>query len=171
MAPQPYSVPPLWDCPFKQALLDQNRIGWYPLLLGHVSNHWQGVQQKYYDWLNLQNTGRQWVKQLILQLFRISWDMWEHRNGIKHQTMTPAKLLAQRKVDDLIRAEYNRGYSDLLPQDKKWLDLPLLSLLENYTLVQKKQWLASVSTARCRWKRRREIARASLDASQRLMRR
>ena len=46
--------------------------------------HWQGVQQAYHNSLNLDNTGKQWVKQLILQLFNISWDMWEDRNGITH---------------------------------------------------------------------------------------
>lgn len=44
----------------------------------------------------IQENSEQWVKQLIIQLFNISWDMWTHRNGIKHNTITAAK---QREID------------------------------------------------------------------------
>jgi hypothetical protein len=97
--------PPSWNCSFKKALKAQNSIGWYPLLLGHVSNSWRDVQQAYYTSLGLDNTGKQWVKQLILQLFNISWDMWEHRNGIKHNTIHPAKAREIQQLDLRIHDE------------------------------------------------------------------
>jgi hypothetical protein len=71
-------APPSWNCSFKKALHAQNAIGWYPFLMGHISNYWSDAQQAYYTKLALDNTGKQWVKQLILQLFNISWDMWDH---------------------------------------------------------------------------------------------
>ena len=85
-----------------KALFDQQNIGWYPFLLGHVSIHWRSVQQAYYTWIGHRNTGKKWVKQLILQLFNISWDMWEHRNGIKHNTLTPEKRRKLHTLDTTI---------------------------------------------------------------------
>jgi hypothetical protein len=55
----------------------------------------------------IQNTGKQWAKKLIIQLFNISWDMWEHRNGIKFNTMTPAKIRETIELNRQIEQEFN----------------------------------------------------------------
>lgn len=154
----------------RQAIKNQNDIGWYPFLLGHVSNHWRGVQQAYYDRLSLDNTGKQWVKQLIVQLFNISWDLWEHRNGIKHNSMTPAKLRAILVLDTRIRAEFDLGDAHLHIRDKRWFVKPLHTILDTYTTVEKGQWLASVEMSRWRWTRRRDLHRFQQDASRQLLR-
>jgi hypothetical protein len=91
---------PDWDSSFKAALKSQNSVGWYPFLLGQVANQWHVVQQAYYTSLSLDNTGQQWVQQLILQLFIISWDMCEHQNGIKYNTVTPANFQELRVLND-----------------------------------------------------------------------
>jgi hypothetical protein len=161
---------PDWDSSFKAALRAQNSIGWYPFLLGHVANQWHAVQQAYYTSLCLDNTGRQWVRQLILQLFNISWDMWEHRNGIKYKTVTPAKTRELRMLNDRVKMEFDLGPRQLLPRDKRWFTHSLHTLTTTYTTVQKAQWLASVANARLRWTRRQDLQRASIDASRRLLR-
>ena len=161
---------PNWNCTFKPALIAQNAIGWYPFLLGHVSNHWKGVQQAYYLWIGRQNTGKKWVRSLILQLFNISWDMWEHRNSIKHHTITAAKAREIAAVDQDIREEYTTGSDNLLPRDQKWFQKSLVDTLSDYDLVQKQQWLTSVAQARVRWNRRRELARHSQNNSRLLLR-
>ena len=152
------------------ALDSQNDIGWYPFMMGHISHHWIGTQQAYYDSLSVQHTGRQWAKQLIIKLFNTSWDMWEHRNGIKHDTITPEKIRTLRHLDDSIRAEYSVGDKGLLPRDKRWLFHPLQTVLDTYTVVSKQQWLESVANARLKWARRRELARAAQDKSRQLLR-
>lgn len=158
-----------WDCTFKEALKNQDDIGWYPFLMGHVSNHWKGVQQDYYNSLALDNTGKQWVKQLILQLFNISWDMWDHRNNIKHKTLNPITLREIAILDTRIREEFELGSQELLSRDKRWFSKPHKVIIAKFTKVEKEQWLASVSNARWRWIRRREITRASQEASRRLL--
>jgi hypothetical protein len=74
------------------ATLNQDDIGWYPFLLGHLLHYWQAIQHDYFVSLGLRNTGVKWTAQLIIKLFNTSWDMWEHRNGRKHNTLMPAKL-------------------------------------------------------------------------------
>jgi hypothetical protein len=95
--------------------------------------------------------------------------MWEHRNGIKHKTLTPAKLRAIRDLDFSISNEYSLGPSQLLPKDRQWLQKPLQTILDTYSVIEKEQWLASIAVARLKWTHRRETARASQDASRRLL--
>jgi hypothetical protein len=137
--------------------------------MGHISNYWSDAQQAYYTSLALDNTGKQWVKQLILQRFNISWDMWEHRNGIKYNTVTPARLLATQRLDKKISEEYQTGDKSLLPRDRKWFPKSLEHTLTHYSSVQKAQWLASVDNARWRWTRRKDLLRAPQDASRQLL--
>jgi hypothetical protein len=151
------------------ATLNQDDIGWYPFLLGHLSHYWQAIQHDYFVSLGLRNTGAKWAAQLIIKLFNTSWDMWEHRNGIKHKTLTPAKLRVIRDLDSSISTEYSQGPSSLLPKDRQWLKKPLQTILDSYSVVEKKQWLASIAVARLKWTYRRETARASQDASRRLL--
>jgi hypothetical protein len=66
----------------------------------------------------LDNTGKQWVKQRTLQLFNISWDLWEHCNSIKYKTIHPAKQREILQLDERIQAEYGLGDKDLLARDK-----------------------------------------------------
>jgi hypothetical protein len=138
--------------------------------LGHVANQWHAVQQAYYTSLGLDNTGRQWVRQLILQLFNISWDMWEHRNGIKYKTVTPAKIRELRMLNNRVKMEFDLGPRQLLPRDKRWFTHSIHTLTTTYTTVQKVQWLASVANARMRWTCRQDLHRASTDTSRRLLR-
>ena len=155
--------------PVLHAVYSQDDIGWYPFLHGHISHYWMGIQQAYYTSLNLDNTGKQWTKQLLQKLFNVSWDMWEHRNGIKHKTLTPARIRALRNLETSIRAEYHKGNTALLLRDKQLLSKPLQTVLA-YPCIEQEQWLSSVSLARIRWSRRRESARASQDASRQVMR-
>jgi hypothetical protein len=151
------------------AALNQEGIGWYPFLLGHLSHYWQAIQHNYFVSLGLRNTGAKWTAQLIIKLFNTSWGMWEHRNCIKHKTLTAAKLRVIRDLDSSISTEYSQGRSCLLPKDKQWLKKPLQTILDTYSVVKKKQWLASIAVARLKWTNRCKTARASQDASRRLL--
>ena len=155
--------------PVLRALSNQDDIGWYPFIHGHISYYWMGIQQAYYTSLALDNTGKQWTKQLLQKLFNVSWDMWEHRNGIKHNTLTPSRIRALKALETSIRAEYHKGNTALLIRDKQLLSKPLQTVLD-YPSIEQEQWLASISLARIRWARRRETARASQNASRQVMR-
>ena len=145
---------PLSD--FKKALINQSAIEWYPFLIGHISVNWKSTQQSYYTWLGRQNTGKKWFDSLILQLLNISWDMWDHCNGIKHNTLTAAKLCAIKKLDYLIQDQYAQGTIHLLPHNQRWFKLPVQKLLDKYTANKKSQWLAPIYNACLKWTCRTE---------------
>ena len=163
-------APPSWTCTFSPTLLAQQAIGWYPLLMGHLSNQWKGIQQAYYSWIGRRRTGKKWIKLLIVQLFNISWDMWEHRNAIKHNTPTAAKLRELQSLDDTIRDEYSLGTTNLIPRDHQWFQVPLETVLQEYDINKKQQWIVSVAQARMRWKRRLEHVQHSQNASRQILR-
>jgi hypothetical protein len=96
--------------------------------------------------------------------------MWEHRNGIKYTTVTPAKIRELRMLNDQVKMEFDLGPRQLLPRDKRWFAHSLHTLTTTYTTVQKARWLASVANARMRWTRQQDLQRASIDASRRLLR-
>ncbi len=41
----------------REAVLDQDYMGWYNFLMGHPSLCWRDVQQRYFEWLQHINTG------------------------------------------------------------------------------------------------------------------
>ena len=113
----------------------------------------QSVQQAYYSWLGCQPTRKKWVKLLIVQLFNVLWDMWEHHNAIKHNTVTAAKLHKIQSLDNSVHSEYSIGTTNLSLCNQKWLSLPIDTILKEYDTNQKQQWIMSVAQARIRWKR------------------
>ena len=130
----------------KAALLEQDSIGWWNFLLGRVSSKFATVQQAYYLSGQSKRGGRTWLSALMRETIDISFDMWEHRNNILHNTMTPRAqaelaLLHQRVLD-----EYAKGTSTLLPQDHHWLGDKDDSL--SMDLERTKTWLFTVSVAR-----------------------
>ena len=95
----------------------KNKLGWFPMIMGHISLHWRAVQHAYYVSLGKQNTGKQWAIQLIIQFFNVSWDMWEHRNGITHGSNSPAQRRRAAALNAQIHSEYSLGSKRLLPRD------------------------------------------------------
>ena len=152
-----------------EVLISQDSIGWYPFILGHISQQWQHAQQAWFTKNHKANTGRQWAKQLILQLLKIQSVMWQHRNHVKHKTVTPDLLARMSRVDDLVREEFRIGTDQLVPRDRRWLSRPLQTVLA-YTLEDKRLWLKSVNQSRMRWQRRRSELRQSQAASRRALR-
>jgi hypothetical protein len=49
---------------------------------------------------------------IIDKVWNISWDMWEHRNHIKHNTMHPRKLAALENIKEQLQNIYNTLHYD-----------------------------------------------------------
>jgi hypothetical protein len=73
------------------ALDSQSAIGWNNLLMGRLSDRWEPLQHTYFLTLGRQSTGRSWAVSLIIQLWQLSWNQWDHRNGIDKNTLHPEK--------------------------------------------------------------------------------
>ena len=129
------------------ALQGQNAIGVWNLLLGRVHKELEVQQDKHYKSQKLRRSGKRWTVELIKKLQMVSWDMWDHRNGILHGN--PDK---HHRKDELsatnadIEKEWTRGAEGLLAQDQFLFRSK--EAVEQRTLEKKWEWLTSVKVAR-----------------------
>jgi hypothetical protein len=167
---------PVLPCPpsdihdIRMAVELQDRIGWYPFVNGHLCNLWKGIQHQYYVFLGRRNTGRKWVRELIKKLWGIAWDMWEHRNGILHADITPAKLQQIEQANLRVQNEFDTGPGGLMARDTHWV-LQDIGTILRYDLETKLQWLESVALSRARHAARSELTYAAMQNQRDLMER
>lgn len=133
----------------RQALESQLDIGWHNLMEGKVSDHWGTVQEAYYKTIGSQKSGLRWTTALIQKLLDVSWDMWDHRNSIRHNNPHPAwdpdnsaPILAQ------VHAQWTQGAAGLLQGDRHYFTTTTLEQLTNSTLPQQQAWVVGVQQAR-----------------------
>jgi hypothetical protein len=130
-----------------QAIHDQDNIGWGIMLEGCISKHWREVQEEYYVWLDRRNTGRRWAELLIVKLIDVAWDMWEHRNHVRHAFDNPRLRKAVSALDQALLAELRRGRGNL--PESLWpnLDTTEETLIKR-TNKYKQAWLRAIEAGR-----------------------
>jgi len=89
-----------------------------------------------------------WAKNVILQLYQTSKDMWHHRNEIVHECIE--EKLNQKESDQLrekIVIEYEKGSGGVLLIHKHMFSERLADLLEK-AVIEKKYWLMQIEASR-----------------------
>jgi len=64
----------------------QGILGWDVALDGWLSIEWRAQQETYWSSWQWKKSSKRWVSELIKKLWNVSWDMWDHRNGILHSS-------------------------------------------------------------------------------------
>jgi hypothetical protein len=64
----------------------QDDIGWDKFMFGNISVLWQEIQAQYFREIGKQNSGLRWTSALIQNIWKLTWDQWEHRNVILHNS-------------------------------------------------------------------------------------
>ena len=90
---------------------------------------------------------RRWRKAIFLKCLSIAWDMWEHRNEIKHGTVTPHKQREIDSIDMRIRSLFEGGTRTLTPRYQHWITHHPLDTILGYPINVKQQWVESVELA------------------------
>jgi hypothetical protein len=147
-----------------EAVYSQDAIGWLvSFLLGRLSRTWSDVQARYLESIHRRTTGRRWTIAVLEKLWDVSWDMWEHRNGIAHDPSHPrciAQLTAkQREVHGIFEA----GCHNLLPRDQRLFTKGVDKLTDG-SLIEMEQWISSVLLTHTRAQHLKEDYVASLRA-------
>ena len=100
-------------------------------------------------------TGLRWAVALINKLKATAWDMWEHRNSVRHgkeDDYHTRRVTAY--TDNAIKAQFRKGRTRLLRRHKHLLQsLPTTLHLE---LMDKQRWLEAVAGARRAWKHKQD---------------
>jgi hypothetical protein len=136
-----------------QAIAAQDRIGWLAFFEGCIAIEWAGVQEAHFVWLGRRNTGKRWATSLIVKLWEVAWDLWDHRNQIKKNLETAQDIVRGEALVLAISSEYAFGRSGLPQRDWRLFNRPLLSALAS-SLHYLEAWLLRVQTARSRKDRR-----------------
>jgi hypothetical protein len=129
-----------------EAIANQNEIGWQAMIDGSPAQGWRAAQQQYYVYIKSKKTGLRWLSALIRKMWQVSWDMWEHRNGILHDK---EKGQAALERAGQIRDEFDEGWEEL-DRDARLLFRPGVARVLKYQAAQQKAWIARIETARLR---------------------
>jgi hypothetical protein len=128
-------------------------MGWLAFFEGCIAIEWAGVQEVHYLWLGRRNTGKRWATSLVVKLWEVAWDMWDHRIQIKVHTETAQDQARHQFVLVAVLSEYAFGRAGLPRRDWPMFACPLSSLLAR-SLHYLDAWLLRVRTARHRQTRR-----------------
>ena len=147
-----------------QALVQQDLIGWTSAIEGRWGTLWAPLQDAYYKFLNCRRSGRRWLIALIERMWKVSWDLWDHRNAVRLE-----QHLRERRATNaiVIRVEFEKGWLVLSRRDHSLFHrgLDILTLLHP---DKQDAWLRRVYGAR---RRAKHIAdRRTLRAQQALLR-
>jgi len=94
----------------------QETLGWDVLLDGWLSIEWCMQQETYWSTWQWKKSSKWWVSELIKKLWNVSWDMWEHWNGILHSSTQTQEEILDSQINEQLTALYNHGVQDV-PQD------------------------------------------------------
>jgi len=130
-----------------EILRDQNKIGWHNFIHGKWSNKWVAQQREFLLKHDSKRSCKRWATAIIHKMFMVSWDMWEHRNGILHTASSYHYQQKRRSLDQNIKQEYRKGTHRLSQDDRKLLDKPLIEVLR-LSNDDKQLWLDSMHWAR-----------------------
>ena len=129
------------------AFNSQNEVGWCNLMMGLGSKEWGEMQQQHLILMNRQTTGKRWSIALLEKLILVSWDMWDHRNGIAHTTGNHRTELASVALREAVLQELVVGCEDL-PFGATHLFECSVEDMCNRSTSQQQMWLLTVESCR-----------------------
>jgi hypothetical protein len=148
-----WSQDPLTPPPFRsrstsvsRTITAQDTIGWYQFILGRVVRSFAETQQEHLQSIFKKRTGLRWVQALINKLWDVSWDMWAHRNGIKHNTVTHAEQRNLDMTQALLNEQAKKGTRGLLIRDHYMITN--IEAAAALPLHNKNIWLSAILSAR-----------------------
>lgn len=85
----------------------------------------------FYTSIESYRTGKRWTLALIKKMWGIAWDLWEHRNGILHETQNVISSAALHQLHRNISDTFGNLQLLALPlNDRHLISTPLSRLLK-----------------------------------------
>ena len=141
---------------FHEAAREQDVIGWTKMFHGHISTKWAEVQHQHYKKMYKNPPSiSHGAKNIVLQFYTISHDMWTHRNEIVHEKVEESLNLRESiQLQQKFTKSFNAGPSAALPIHKYMFEDTLKNIL-NKPVVEKKYWIATLEASREFFKNRK----------------
>jgi hypothetical protein len=130
------------------AVRDQTMLGWDQFLKGRIAQSWTPLQSTDFAGRQLRITGKSWAAVLTLAILELSWQMWDHRNDILHNSDVYDHFIDMKAADFSIIQEWHAGPDDLAVLDQlHFRGISLDELLAKPSRYRR-EWLMHVATAR-----------------------
>ena len=136
------------DFNIRDAIKDQQKIGWTNWVIGRWSPKWQRVQKLYYKSIRSRRSSLRWTIAIIKKFILICWDVWDFRNTLIHGKGGVVDRATNKELNFQIRQEFIRGRRNLLKVDKWLFKKYDRKTLYNMPIDDKKSWLRNISKAR-----------------------
>ncbi len=134
----------------RQAIKDQNKIGWRQFAEGLAAKQWRLLQRRSYRRQGSKKSINKWCVKLLQAVSNIGWKQWEHRNHIKHRVLRPRHKQAIEMLDQEITDRFIEGHTQLLEGDRYHASQNLFRLLQK-PVHYKQAWLMNVMAAQKRY--------------------
>ena len=133
----------------KEAVKQQDQIGWRPFLDGFISTQWRQCQKEHMEKNQSTKSPELWMAKMQRKLWNIPWEMWDSRNKLLHDENNFIHKQEEKELQQNITIEMRKGM-DGLPRRYQRLFKDSLEDRIMETAIQQKQWLTSVWAARDR---------------------
>jgi hypothetical protein len=127
----------------RQALAEQESIGWEYAFRGYLSSKWAVAQLQEHPRSTERGIRQHWLRSVIKELWTFHLAMWETRNKKLHENSASSQTIRFSTVD----AQINRWYTlqhEFAVSDQRLFDLPLETRLGT-SGTSKKHWLILVA--------------------------
>jgi hypothetical protein len=98
-------------------------------------------------WYQSCHSVKRWILALICKVWEVTWDLWEHRNGIKHDSSNHLQLQHTASLELRIWQEFATRLG-MLPRAKSYLFPEMVTTILSQSLASQEAWLRSVTEAR-----------------------
>ena len=142
-APSKLLFHPPWQKALEQSL---HQIGWWNLIGGKWSKHWQEVQQVGFTQIRSARSSKRWQSAVIRLLWDIAWEFWNFRNNNEH-AQSPTLISDKHTLLNYeLQYQWNLGPPSVF---EKYLYRGTFNEMTNSTMNYKEEWLKCVLVA-CR---------------------
>jgi hypothetical protein len=126
----------------------QDDIGWDKFMFGNIYVLWQEIQAQYFREIGKQNSGLRWTSALIQKIWQVTWDLWEHRNTILHNSENLVTQAEAVMIASQVQMELETGIQGLLQGDRYLFDDHRVAKSAKWTVDSQVNWLDTVAEAR-----------------------
>ena len=126
---------------------EQHRIGWKQFMEGLITKKWGQLQETYKD--RIQNmTGETWAKKVIQLIWKMNFEIWNHRNTKLHESEGFLENLeGGEDLNQAIRFEFEVGPQNIHTDLHQLFQGNIEDLLKK-PIDTKKKWFQIVRTAK-----------------------
>ena len=110
---------------------------------GFWSKKWQVIQSRYYARIGSRRTGERWLASLIIKLWDISWDLWQHRNDVLFDKQQ--SILIDRELQHIVD-EFEEGF-DGIPDSFSTYTTRTFDEIAAYPPYKRSLWLINIRAA------------------------